>query len=46
MLDRTGTILGTANWLLWLYRDKRVYEEGSGVARRLAALVERMERWT
>lgn len=44
-LDRTGTILGAANWLVWLYRDRRVYEDVAGVARRLDALVTRMEKW-
>jgi homoserine kinase type II len=45
VLDRTGTILGAANWLLWLYREGRVFEDREGVARRLAALVERIENW-
>jgi homoserine kinase type II len=44
-LDRTGTIIGAANWLLWLYREGRAYQDLDGVTRRLAAEVERMERW-
>ncbi len=44
VLDRTGTLLGAANWLLWLYRDGRTFEDQEGVVRRLAALVERLER--
>jgi homoserine kinase type II len=45
VLDRTGTILGAANWLLWLYRDRREYDDAAGVTRRLEALVARMEAW-
>jgi Ser/Thr protein kinase RdoA (MazF antagonist) len=45
VLDRTGTVLGMANWLKWLYLEGRVYEDRAGVARRLAALVERVEQW-
>jgi Ser/Thr protein kinase RdoA (MazF antagonist) len=45
VLDETGTLLGAANWLRWLYRDGRTFEDRVGVARRLAALVERIERW-
>jgi Ser/Thr protein kinase RdoA (MazF antagonist) len=45
VLDRTGTVLGAANWLRWLYRDGRMFEDRNLVARRLAALVVRLERW-
>lgn len=45
VLDRTGTLLGTANWLRWLYHEGRRFEDRAGVARRLAALVTRIERW-
>lgn len=45
VLDVTGTLLGMANWLKWLYRERRSYEDRAAVARRLAALVERVERW-
>jgi len=45
VLDRTGVVLGVANWLKWLYRDGRVFENCEEVARRLTALVERMETW-
>jgi Ser/Thr protein kinase RdoA (MazF antagonist) len=44
-LDRTGTVLGAANWLRWLFLERRMYEDLSQVARRLRALVERMEKW-
>lgn len=43
LLDETGTLLGAANWLKWLYRDHRKYEDPQAVARRLAALVRRWE---
>jgi Ser/Thr protein kinase RdoA (MazF antagonist) len=45
VLDETGTRLGAANWLKWLYREGRHFEDQAAVARRLAALVERIERW-
>ena len=45
VLDRTGTVLGAANWLRWLYHDGRSFDDPAAVARRLAVLVERMERW-
>ena len=43
VLDRTGVVLGIANWLRWLYFDGRVYEDRVAVTRRLAALVTRAE---
>jgi homoserine kinase type II len=47
-LDETGTIIGVATWLRWLYEERRPFEDRSAVARRLAALVGRLEsaRWT
>lgn len=45
VLDETGTILGVVNWLLWIYRDRRPYDDWSGVAQRLRRLIARMERW-
>ena len=45
VLDETGTILGAANWLRWLYVENRQYVDREAVARRLAALVQRMESW-
>jgi homoserine kinase type II len=45
LLDRTGTVLGAANWLLWLYRDHRKFEDRGAVAKRLGELVQRMENW-
>jgi Ser/Thr protein kinase RdoA (MazF antagonist) len=44
LLNWTGTLLGAANWLKWLYRDGKPYEDRAAVARRLAVLVERIER--
>lgn len=46
ILDDTGTLLGMANWLKWLYREGRSFEDRHAVAKRLATLVERVERWS
>jgi Ser/Thr protein kinase RdoA (MazF antagonist) len=45
VLDETGTVLGAANWLRWLYHEGRTYVNRDAVARRLASLVQRMENW-
>jgi Ser/Thr protein kinase RdoA (MazF antagonist) len=45
VLDETGALLGLANWLRWLYRDGRRFEDRAAVVRRLAELVTRVERW-
>ena len=45
VLDRTGTLLGAVNWLIWLGHEGRAFEDRGAVARRLTALVERIERW-
>ncbi len=34
VLDRTGTVLGVANWLRWLYAERRTFEDREGVAAR------------
>jgi Ser/Thr protein kinase RdoA (MazF antagonist) len=44
-LDRTGVILGAANWLMWLYREGRSFENRFIVVDRLAGLVQRMREW-
>ena len=44
-LDETGVVVGLANWLKWLYREQRAYDDRAAVARKLAELVERAERW-
>lgn len=41
-LDETGIILGVANWLRWLYEEKRPFADRSAVAQRLTELVERL----
>jgi homoserine kinase type II len=43
VLDKTGTLLGAATWLLWLYRDRKSFADRAAVARHLASLVERVE---
>jgi homoserine kinase type II len=45
ILDETGTVIAVANWLKWLYRDQKVFEDPTAVARRLSKLVDRMEKW-
>ena len=37
VLDETGTVLGAANWLLWLYRDRKHFEDRRVVARPVIA---------
>jgi homoserine kinase type II len=44
-LDETGTVIGAATWLRWLYEEFRPFADRAAVARRLATLVGRMERW-
>lgn len=41
-LDETGTVLGVANWLRWLYEEQRPFADRSAVARRLTELVDRL----
>jgi Ser/Thr protein kinase RdoA (MazF antagonist) len=43
LLDETGTILAAVNWLRWLYRDGRHFEDRTAIARRLEQLVVRLE---
>lgn len=43
VLDETGIVVGVANWLRWLYEEKRDFSDRMAVARRLAELVERLE---
>jgi homoserine kinase type II len=44
-LDQTGTTIGVATWLRWLYEENRPFEDRAAVARRLDVLVGRLERW-
>jgi Ser/Thr protein kinase RdoA (MazF antagonist) len=44
ILDETGTIIGLVNWLLWICRDGRNFEDWDGVARRLSLLVNRLDK--
>jgi Ser/Thr protein kinase RdoA (MazF antagonist) len=44
VLDRSGTILSLATWLLWLWRDRRTFNDASRAAERLQWLVERAAR--
>jgi len=45
LLDRTGTIVGLANWLKWLCYERRAFEDYALVAQRMRRLIERIERW-
>jgi Ser/Thr protein kinase RdoA (MazF antagonist) len=42
-LDETGIVLGVANWLRWLYEEKRMFADHTAMLRRLAELVTRLE---
>jgi Ser/Thr protein kinase RdoA (MazF antagonist) len=44
VLDRTGTLLGVANWLRWLYYEGRHYENREAVVERVATLIRRLQR--
>jgi Ser/Thr protein kinase RdoA (MazF antagonist) len=45
VLDETGTLVGLMTWLKWLYVDIRPFENRASAARRVQALVDRVERW-
>jgi homoserine kinase type II len=45
VLDETGTLVGLVTWLKWLYVDDKPFDDRSSAARRLQALVDRVERW-
>jgi Ser/Thr protein kinase RdoA (MazF antagonist) len=45
VLDRTGVVLGLANWLLRLFHHGPEYEDRTAVARRMSELVTRAENW-
>lgn len=42
-LDETGIVVGVANWLRWLYEERRQFADRSTVACRLTELVLRLE---
>jgi Ser/Thr protein kinase RdoA (MazF antagonist) len=46
VLDKTGIVLGLANWLRWLLIEKRSFENPAGAMGRLERLVKRIERWS
>jgi homoserine kinase type II len=45
VLDETGTLIGLVNWLRWLGRDGRIFNDPDAVAKRFAALVGRVDCW-
>jgi Ser/Thr protein kinase RdoA (MazF antagonist) len=42
-LDETGIMVGVANWLRWLYEERRSFADRGAVAQRLLELVTRLE---
>jgi homoserine kinase type II len=46
VLDRTGTVVGAANWLRRLYHDALGFEDLHAVAGRLESLLHRIEGWS
>jgi len=44
-LDQTGTLVGLITWLKWLYFEDKQFDDRAAAARRLQALVERVEQW-
>jgi Ser/Thr protein kinase RdoA (MazF antagonist) len=45
VLDETGTLVGLMTWLQWLYVDGKRFDDREAAARRLQALVERVDSW-
>jgi Ser/Thr protein kinase RdoA (MazF antagonist) len=45
VLDWTGTVIALANWLLWLFQDRRPFPDYRSVARRMEKLIQRVEAW-
>jgi Ser/Thr protein kinase RdoA (MazF antagonist) len=46
VLDRTGTVLGLANWVRRCFQRGRPFDEQSPEAVRIAELVARVEKWS
>jgi Ser/Thr protein kinase RdoA (MazF antagonist) len=44
-LDVTGVLVGLITWLKWLYFEDKRFDDRAAAARRLQALVERVEKW-
>ena len=43
-LDVSGTVIGAATWLRWLYHQSREFEDRAAAGRRLQSLTTRLER--
>jgi len=43
-LDLSGTVIGAATWLRWLYHEGREFEDRAAAGRRLESLTTRLER--
>jgi Ser/Thr protein kinase RdoA (MazF antagonist) len=42
ILEQTGLLVAAANWLRWLYQERRAYADPAGVAVRFADIVARL----
>lgn len=45
LLDRTGAVIGLTNWLRWLGRGEKHFNDNDRAVERLRSLVERIEAW-
>ncbi len=45
LLNRSGAIVSLFNWLRWCGRGERTFTDPNAVTKRLAELVERIEKW-
>ena len=43
VLDETGVVLGVANWLRWLYEERRPFADRTAVLHRFGQLLDRLE---
>lgn len=43
VLDETGVVLGVANWLRWLYEERRPFADRTAVVHRFGQLLDRLE---
>lgn len=43
VLDETGVVLGVANWLRWLYEERRSFADRTAVVHRFGQLLDRLE---
>lgn len=46
LLDESGVVLGSLNWLKWIYLERRQFENWNGVMERITLLGERIQQFT